>query len=63
MKLISQQTFADIKANGHGVPRNEKTGEVVHLTISKNYTLKCFKTGELIRVKTTQTYPTHVKVI
>lgn len=62
---ISEQTFADIKGSGHGVPRFNQGGETLDgiLKVSATRELKCCKTGEVIKVKCTQDNPVHVIII
>lgn len=62
MKLISEQTFKEIKASGHGVPRSDKN-EIVPFEVSREYTIGYKGSNETLKVRCTQNMPVHLRVL
>ncbi len=63
MKQIADRYFNELKDNGHTVPRDTKTGEVLPFTVSKEYVIKNKDTGETIKARCTQNCPCSLKRI
>jgi len=61
MKKLSKQTFADLKNSGHCVPRTEATGQVISFKVGGTFTLT--DGTEQLKVKCTQSHPTHLILI
>lgn len=64
-KALAEQYFNQLKSNGHTVPRNEKTGEVLtSFGVGKEYKVHAAgKPEETLIVRCTQDCPTHLKVM
>lgn len=63
MKVLTEQTFEELKQFGHGVPRDKNRYIVTSFKVSKEYTVRKKGTNEVLRVRCTQDCPTHLKVI
>lgn len=62
-KQIPYRYFSELKNEGHTVPRNEKTGQVLPFKVGGEYTITNNKTNETLKAKCTQNCPYHLKLI
>lgn len=60
---VSKQTFAEIKAFGHGVPRTENRYIQKGFVVGKEYNIYEVDNCELLHVRCTQNSPIHLRVV
>lgn len=63
-KTIPSRYFSELKENGHTVPRDEQSGEVMtNFLVGKEYIIEDKKTKETIKARCTQSHPHHLKKV
>ncbi len=62
-KIIPQRYYNELLNDGHTVPRNEKTGEVLPFKVGGEYNIVCNENKTPIKARCTQNCPYHLKKI
>lgn len=62
-KIIPHRYFNELKNEGHTVPRNDTTGEVLDFfKVGKDYNIMDADTKETVSARCTQNCPHHLKL-
>lgn len=63
-RIVTEQTFLEIKSTGHGVPRDKARYIQENFSVGKDYIIYCKELpDEKLNVRCTQDCPTHLKVV